>query len=79
LDVVKAIYKRTQILERFPFVGQAYHSPSGRELRILLCGHYRIVYLVREDGDVHVVSWCDEVAGIPSLEGACREKGGAAP
>jgi toxin ParE1/3/4 len=54
-NVVKAIYERAQILERFPLIGHAYRSFSGRDLRILLWGHYRIVYLVRPDGDVHVV------------------------
>jgi len=32
-----------------------YQSPSGRELRILLWGHYRIAYLVRPDDEVHIV------------------------
>ena len=36
-------------------VGHAYQSPSGRDVRILLWGHYRIAYLVRPDGDVHIV------------------------
>ena len=54
-NVVKSIYQRAQILERFPLVGHAYHSPSGRDLRILLWGHYRIVYLVRPDEGVDIV------------------------
>jgi toxin ParE1/3/4 len=44
-NVVKSIYQRAQILERFPLVGHAYRSPSRRDLRVLLWGHYRIVYL----------------------------------
>jgi plasmid stabilization system protein ParE len=35
-DVVRSIYERVQILERFPDVGHGYTSPSGREARILL-------------------------------------------
>jgi toxin ParE1/3/4 len=54
-NVVKAIYERAQILERFPLIGHAYESISGREVRILLWGHYRIVYLVRPDSAVHIV------------------------
>jgi plasmid stabilization system protein ParE len=54
-NVVKSIYERAQILERFPLVGHAYRSSSGRDLRILLWGHYRIVYLVRPTDEVHVV------------------------
>ena len=54
-NVIKAIYERAQILDRFPLLGQAYRSPSGRDLRILLWGHYRIVYLVQPGGDIHIV------------------------
>ena len=54
-NVVKSIYQRGQILERFPLVGHAHRSPSGRDLRILLWGHYRIVYYVRPDDEVHIV------------------------
>ena len=52
---VQSIYERAQILKDFPLAGQAYRSSSDRELRILLWGHYRIVYLVRPDGEVHVL------------------------
>jgi toxin ParE1/3/4 len=54
-NVVKSIYERAQILEDFPLAGQAYRSASNRELRTLLWGHYRIVYLVRPDDEVHIV------------------------
>lgn len=49
-NVVKSIY-----LERFPLVGHAYRSSSGRDVRILLWGHYRIVYLIRPDDVVQVI------------------------
>jgi hypothetical protein len=42
---VKAIYQRAQILERFPNLGQADRSPSGRDVQLLIWGHYRIVYM----------------------------------
>jgi len=54
-NVVHSIYQRAQILKDFPLAGQAYRSPSGREVRILLWGHYRIVYLVRSDDELHVI------------------------
>ena len=53
--VVKSIYQRAQILERFPLVGYACRSPSSRDLRMLLWGHYRIVYFVRADDEVDIV------------------------
>ncbi len=54
-EVVRSIYARTQILEQFPELGQTYKSPSGREARILLWGHCRVVYLRPSDDEVHVV------------------------
>ena len=54
-NVVESIYKRAQMLKDFPLSGHAYRSHSSRDLRILLWGHYRIVYLVRPDDDVHIV------------------------
>ena len=54
-NVVQSIYDRAQILERFPDLGHGYASPSGRETRILLWGHYRIVYLRRSPDAVHIL------------------------
>lgn len=53
--VVRSIYERAQILERFPDLGHGYTSASGRETRILLWGHYRIVYLKRSPDEVHIL------------------------
>ena len=36
-------------------IGQAYRSASGRELRILLWGHYRIVYRLMPNDEVHIM------------------------
>jgi toxin ParE1/3/4 len=54
-DVVQSIYSRAQILEQFPEQGHAYRTQSGRDTRILLWGHYRIVYLQRSEDEVHVI------------------------
>ena len=55
LKVVESIYARAQVLEQFPKLGQAYRTQSGRDARILLWGHYRIVYLQPSEHEVHVV------------------------
>ena len=49
------IYARAQVLEQFPKLGQIYRTQSGRDARILLWGHYRIVYLQPNDDEVHIV------------------------
>jgi len=51
---VQGIYQRAQVLATFPEVGHRY-LPSSRNVRILLYGHYRIAYLVREDGNVDIL------------------------
>jgi toxin ParE1/3/4 len=54
-EVVESIYGRAQILEQFPMLGQSYRTPSGRDTRILLWGHYRIVYLEAKEDEIHIV------------------------
>lgn len=53
-STVQGIFDKAQILEEFPEAGQRYLA-SGRNVRILLHGHYRITYLVRDDGDIDIL------------------------
>lgn len=54
-DVVESLYRRAEILAEFPDIGHTHTSASGRQLRILLWGHYRIVYVRRPPDEVHVL------------------------
>lgn len=49
--VVDGIFNKVQLLKDFPKIGYKYKEEKEGEIRILLYGHYRIAYLVRE-GDV---------------------------
>jgi plasmid stabilization system protein ParE len=51
---VQAIYDRAQDLRRFPEIGQRY-AGSSRHVRILLYEHYRIAYLVKDEGNVDIL------------------------
>ena len=51
---VQGIYERAQVLSTFPEIGHRYLA-SSRNVRILLYGHYRIAYLVKEDRNVDVL------------------------
>lgn len=53
--VVESIYSRAQLLGDFPQLGYRYRTQSGREARILLWGHYRIVYLLPSPEEVHIL------------------------
>jgi plasmid stabilization system protein ParE len=52
---VEGIYDRTQDLRRFPELGSRYTASSSRDVRILLYEHYRIAYLVKEDGNIDIL------------------------
>jgi plasmid stabilization system protein ParE len=51
---VQGIYERAQDLRRFPQLGARY-SASQRHVRILLYGHYRIAYLIKDDGNIDIL------------------------
>ena len=51
---VQGIYERAQDLTRFPQLGSRY-TASSRHVRVLLYGHYRIAYLVKDDGNIDVL------------------------
>ncbi len=51
---VQGIYDRTQDLRRFPELGSRY-AASSRHVRVLLYGHYRIAYLIKDDGNVDIL------------------------
>jgi len=53
--VVESRYRWAEILAQFPEIGHVHMTPSGREVRKLLWGHYRIVYLRRAADEVHVM------------------------
>ena len=53
-NVVSSIYRRAEILKEHPEIGYRYVL-SERNVRILLYGHYRIAYLVKETKDVGIL------------------------
>ena len=54
METVQGIYARAQVLTDFPECGSRYWA-STRNVRILLHGHYRITYLVKDDGNIDVL------------------------
>ncbi len=53
-QTVQGIYDRAQILGKFPEIGHRYQA-SPRNVRVLLYGHYRIAYLVKDDGNIDIL------------------------
>ena len=46
--VISEIYSKVQVLKVFPNSGYLYRSGKDEEIRILLFGHYRIAYIVKD-------------------------------
>jgi toxin ParE1/3/4 len=55
LRTVQSIYEKAETLTRFPERGYRFHEKPDSKIRILLYGHYRIAYLVREKGNVDIL------------------------
>ena len=51
---VHGIFERAQVLSEFPEIGHRY-TASPRHVRILLYGHYRIAYLIKDDGNIDIL------------------------
>jgi plasmid stabilization system protein ParE len=47
IGVVQGIFEKAQLLRQNPHMGFRYEPIEDREVRILLFGQYRIVYLIR--------------------------------
>ena len=51
---VDGIYERAQDLAQYPEMGHRYLH-SSRNVRIILYGHFRIAYLVKDGGSVDIL------------------------
>ena len=51
---VEGIYDRAQELLTYPEIGYS-HVPSQRHVRIILFGHYRIAYLLKDNSDIDIL------------------------
>lgn len=53
--VVAGIYNKVQLLREFPELGQKYRSEPEGDIRVVLYGHYRIVYLIRTENLIDIL------------------------
>ncbi len=47
--LIKNIINESLILEKFPNIGLLYKKLSEREVRILIYGHYKIAYWIKDE------------------------------
>jgi len=53
--VVTEIFNKVQILQSFPKIGYEYPNHENKEIRILLYGHYRIAYLIKDEKSTDIL------------------------
>jgi len=53
--VVTEIYQKVQILQSFPRIGYPYENSDHKEIRVLLYGHYRIAYLIKDENTMDIL------------------------
>ena len=53
--VVTEIYQKVQILKSYPRIGYEYENDEHKEIRILLDGHYRIAYLIKDENTIDIL------------------------
>jgi len=55
IGVVRGIYVKVQLFRRFPEIGHVYEPRPGHHIRVMLHGHYRIAYLIKQEKDVDIL------------------------
>ena len=53
--VIEGIVKRVKTLKRLPEQGHKYFRYPELNIRVLLYGHYRIVYLIKSNRDIDIL------------------------
>jgi toxin ParE1/3/4 len=55
IRLIISIYKKVQLLCKFPELGYRYDRYPEQHIRILLYGHYRIAYCIKPDGAIDIL------------------------
>jgi len=53
--VAQGIYDKVQLLSEYPALGYRYRATPEGSIRVLLYGHYRIAYLLRNDDAIEIL------------------------
>ncbi|MBI4811108.1 MAG: type II toxin-antitoxin system RelE/ParE family toxin [Ignavibacteriales bacterium] len=54
-STIQSIFEKAQILQNFPEAGYRYSHQLRKDIRILLFGHYRITYLIKDNGEIDIL------------------------
>lgn len=53
--LAKGIIEKINLLREFPEIGYRLSTAAGKQVRVLLYGHYRIVYQINPDKDINLL------------------------
>lgn len=54
--LIEEIYQKAELLQEFPEMGYRLSTYRKKNIRVLLYGHYRILYEIEQDGDINILS-----------------------
>lgn len=54
--LIEEIYQKAKLLHEFPEMGQRLPAYRKKNIRVLLYGHYRILYEIESNGDINILS-----------------------
>lgn len=54
-QVIIDIYRKSQLLERLQEIGYQYRTKQESDIRILLYGHYRVAYLIKNQQEIDIL------------------------
>lgn len=52
---VETLYQKAEVLREFPESGYRYWQRQNQHIRILLHGHYRIAYVIKDSGGIDIL------------------------
>jgi plasmid stabilization system protein ParE len=55
-NVIKGIYAKVGLLGSFPEFGYTYAKVSNQNIRIILYGHYKIAYLIKDQYSIDILA-----------------------
>lgn len=55
MRVIRSIHQRVEVLRDFPLIGQRLSDWPDRHIRVLLYGHYRIAYVIKNNETIDIL------------------------
>jgi len=64
ITTIQTLYEKVQVLKNYPYLGYRYQQIQERHIRIILYGHYRIAYLIKDNEDIDILGVYHEAMEI---------------